>query len=450
MNFEALVNSVLMEQTVLVEQIYGNMAAVYHRKSTPPEESQMFVKGVRSGPLEDTPQEEIERSRFGTGLYACYDFNQQLNPKMAEKYGKYVVKGKVDLSDYFFIDPVAFQQARPGENFADHLKTLKKESPAARKYSTYDIWNYAREKSSKNINLATYIKQAERGTMKENNVLEQEIVSELVWRQVKSQGFKGLIMRNRQDGRVAVIYDRFTFLPFLYAVVDEPEIKRLLEFPPEQREKQVQWSKRNPDIKNIKRPNDPEYDVDFQKQNASNLRNLNATKQQEVDYLLLDYMRPINWTQRGGRRIAPVEANFPYIKLCRRDIKAEDVKIIKLPNLEEAGSISLQSPEVFDLRSLKTIRKSFYIMTDDDISLPKLETVGDVKLYGQNSDIMKTVSFPQLRQCGNANIPRAKTINVPNLVKAEVLEARDCLSLTISKAFKGKLKVSRKCVVNKV
>lgn len=449
MNFKAIVESVLTEQIMLVEQIYGNMAAVYHRKATPPEESEMFLKGVRSGPLEDTPQSEIERSRFGTGLYACYDFNQQLNSAMAERYGKYVVKGKVDLKDYFFIDPVAFKQARPGENFADHLKTLKKESPAARKYSTYNIWNNAREKSAQDFTWDKYIKKAEKGTLKENNVLEQEILSELIWRQVKSQGFKGMIMRNRQDGRVAVIYNRFTFLPFLYAVVDEPEIKRLLEFPPEQREKQVQWLKRNPDIKGIKRLNDPEYDVDFQKQNASNLRNLNATKQQEVDYLLLDYMRPENRTERG-KLIAPTEANFPYIKLCRREIRAEDVKIIKLPNLEEAGSISLLDPEVFDLRSLKTVRKSFYIMTDEDISLPKLETVGNIHLYGMNSNIMKTVSLPQLKQCGKANIPRAKTINVPNLVNAEVLEAKDCLNLTISKSFKGKLNVSKKCKVNKV
>ena len=428
---------------LLVEKVYGNIAVVYHRKQANPEDSDLFTKGVGGA---DRPgaatsgqtQGEIQKSKYGTGLYACYDFNSQLKRQMAETYGEFIVKGKVDLSNFFFLDEEAFKVARPRENFLDHLNSLRVPGEAGEPGFNF----YEFDKFKKRVQLQK-ITKADRVSLIG--------VSLEIWPLVKRQGFAGMMYPNEFDGKVAVIFDRQSFLPFQYGYVPVKEIKRLLALPEDQREKAVEWTSKAPDIKSIKRGQEAEYDADFQKQSARNILRLNITKQSTVPFLNLDLLTDLS------------NAQFPYIKQCTGEVRLVEYRRdptpvrVSLPNLEEASTINLSSTKegsVFDLRNLRRVKRSLSIITDNSIQLDNLESCGE-RVWITHPQLSQTpkevVSLSKLRTCTEINIPKTSKIVLSSLQSCKGgIHAPECMEIVLPTTFKGRKKLGRGCKITLV
>jgi hypothetical protein len=427
----------------LLERVYGNIAVVYHRKKGNPEESSLFTKGVgganREGSAsEEQTQGEIERAKYGTGLYACYDFNSQLKKEMAETYGEFIVKGKLDLTNFFFLDQEAFRVAQPRGNFLQHLESLRTEGNPDKPGFQFHQFHKFKQR------------------VKENKLTKVDLKSQIdisleIWPYLKRQGFAGLMYLNQYDGKVAVIYNRSSFLPFGYANVPVKEIKRLLALPEDQREKAVTWTSKMPDIRNIKRGYDQGYDLDLQKQSARDIIRLNSSKVTEVPFLNLDLMKDLT------------NANFPYIRNIKGELRLveyrRDRKPIKLsmPNLETVLNLNISAifeGSSVDLRSLKNVKKSCYITIEEPPLLDNLETVnGDLWINHPNANynLKQEVSLPKLKTCGSLSIPKTLKIDLRSLQSCKrTINAPECMEIILPEKFKGKKTLGKGCKITLV
>lgn len=433
----------IYDKHVLLERVYGNIAVVYHRKKGNPEESSLFTKGVgganrKGSASEEQTQGEIERAKYGTGLYACYDFNSQLKKEMAETYGEFIVKGKLDLTNFFFLDQEAFRIARPRENFLQHLESLRTEgSPDKPGFQFHQFHKFKQR-------------------VKENKLTKTDSKSQIdvsleIWPHLKRQGFAGLMYLNQYDGKVAVIYNRSSFLPFGYANVPAKEIKRLLALPEDQREKAVTWTSKMPDIRNIKRGYDQGYDLDLQKQSARDIIRLNSSKVTEVPFLNLDLMKDLT------------NANFPYIRNIKGELRLveyrRDRKPIKLsmPNLESAlviNASAIYEGSSIDFRSLKNVKRGCYITVEQPPLLDNLETVGGnlwIDHPNMNYNFKKEVSLPKLKTCASLSIPKTLKIDLSSLQSCKGgINAPECMEIILPAKFKGRKKLGKGCKVTLV
>jgi hypothetical protein len=432
MDFNALVTQVLLEK------VYGNTAVVYHRKKSSPEASGLFTKGLgganREGSAsEEQTQAEIERAKYGTGLYACYDFNSQLKKEMAETYGEFIVKGKLDLTNFFFLDEEAFRIARPRENFVEHLESLRAEgNPEQYGFQFHQFHKFKQR-------------------VKENKLTKTDLKSQIdisleIWPHLKRQGFAGLMYLNQYDGKVAVIYNRSSFLPFGYANVPAKEIKRLLALPEDEREKAVTWTKKTPDIKSIKRGYDQSYDLDLQKQSARDIIRMNNSKVADVPFMNLDLMKDLT------------KAAFPHIKSIKGELRLVEYRRdgkpvnLSMPNLETALVINIDAiykGSSFDLRSLKSVKRGCYIVIAEPPRLDNLETVGGnlwINHPNSNYELKKEVSLPKLKTCASLSIPKTLKIDLSSLQSCKGgINAPECMEITLPAKFKGKKKLAKGC-----
>jgi len=436
-------DTILLEQayqSILIERVYGNIAVVYHRKASRPEDSVLFTKGIgganREGAVtSNQTQSEIKRSVYGTGLYACYDFNSQLKREMAETYGEYVVKGKLDLNNFFFLDQQAFEQARPGQSFIEHLDSLKttgKRGEPGFKFYEFD----------------TFKQRVREHKLTKTDAKSLIDVSLEIWPYVKNQKFDGLMYLNEFDGKVAVIYNRASFLPFQYGYVPVKEIKRLLALPPEEREKAVQWTTKMPDIHNIKRKEELSYDADLQKQSARDILMFNTTKQTVVPFLNLDLVPDLS------------NAHFPYIKQCSGEIRLIEYRRdnrpvrLSIPNLVEAFNISLsllKDGSSIDFRSLQIVKRQLVLTISGSVELPSLENCGE-RLWINNPQSDYTpkelVSLPKLKTCAQLVIDKTNKIDLRSLQSCKGgIHAPECVEIILPDAFrtgkKPKMKLSK-------
>jgi len=425
----------------LLEKVYGNIAVVYHRKKGDPQDSALFSKGIGGANREGAEtsaqtQGEIKRAVYGTGLYACYDFNSQLKREMAETYGEYIVKGKLDLTNFFFLDEEAFKVARPRENFLDHLNSLRITGKLGE--PGFEFYEFSRFKE----------RVREHKTTKTDKISQIDASLE-IWPALKQQGFAGLMYLNKDDGKVAVIYNRSSFLPFQYGFVPAKEIKRLLALPPDQREKAVEWTNKSPDVKNIKRGNDEVYDADFQKQSARDILRLNTTKQATVPFLYLDLLKDLT------------SANFPYVKQCTGEIRLVEYRRdpspahLSLPSLEQVGSINiemLRERSTLDLGSLKRVGRNMNITIPTSLHFDMLKTCGG-RIWIRNPqsiyELKEIVSLKSLTTCEGAEIviDRAIKIDLSSLTSFKgTIHAPECMEIILPANFKiakSKLKLAK-------
>jgi hypothetical protein len=424
----------------LIEKVYGNIAVVYHRKKDDPETSSLFTKGIgganREGALTSTQtQSEIKKAVYGTGLYACYDFTNQLQKEMCDTYGEFVVKGKLDLTNFFFLDEATFNIVRPKEDFLKHLESLRiTGAPDKPGFEFHNLYKFKQ-------------RVKENKTTKQDRISQIDIAQE-VWSSVKRQGFAGFVYLNKDDGKVAVIYNRPSFLPFQYAHIPVKEIKRLLALPEDQREKAVNWVKKNPDIHNIKRSNDKLYDSDFQKQSARDIILLNSTKQSSIGFLNLDLLTDLT------------KVHFPYIKQCAGEIRLVKYRRenrtahLSFPALEEAGSIILsllENDSTIDFGSLRQIKRKLNITISGSVHFNNLESCGEeVWISNPQSDfnLKEIVSLPKLQTCAEIIMHGALKIDLQSLRSCKGgIHAPECMEIILPSTFKGRKKLGKNCKI---
>lgn len=440
--------SSFFKKQILLERVYGNIAVVYHRKQTDAEQSSLFTTGVgganRPGAeTEHLKQEELTKARFGTGLYACYDFNSQLKPQMAETYGEYVIKAKLDLSNFFFLDSEAFSIARPGESFADHLDSLRLPGGDLDPRPTSD------SKAGQTGLFLSFKKRVRSGKDYPGDRKDLAEEAYQIWPYIKQQKFSGFVYPNKYDGKVAVIYDRQALLPYRWARINVKETKRLIKLPENEREAAVQWTNKAPDIKNIKRK-DPSYDVDFQKQSARDILMLNTTKQPSVEGINLGILTDLS------------NLEFPYLQTIsgelrydRESRKNRKIINVKFPNLQEVGNVflwlhGLGGNDRVDLGNVKSIKRNLWLTDANNVYFDKLEKCGE-SVYINNAGVLevkKLASFKSLKSCSKLTATNVLKLDLRSLQSCKGgIEAPQCNEIILPANFKGKKKLAKNCKI---
>jgi hypothetical protein len=333
----------------LVEKIVGNTGWVYHRTQDNPEESDIVTQGIKPS---------INQSAmYGRGLYCCYDLDQQLKPEM-EKYGDYILKGKIDLNGFATLDEDIYQLANPKGNFSSHLRKI--------------------------------------GTDIENVKDETPYTSSIaqnIWKECKQNGYNGIIFTGRNDGKVAVIWNRRNFIPYQYS-----------------KDNGVTWKKLKPDIKAIKRPFDPEYDDDDETIKFSKI------------------LKRIQNKEEIGDLIVPENFNgILYLKNLKKcgDIYAARVSQVDLPQLQISKDLILNYADEINLPQLKT-SGGIYVSGVRKLNLPQLQESGPIHA-GQVTEI----NFPQLQKNGGFNTQRAIELNLPKLQTSGFINAERAIKVNI-------------------
>lgn len=349
---QILLESVYESKILLSEKIYGNVGWVYHRTSLNPKDSILSREGIK--PTANSS------ALYGKGLYCCYDINVQLSPDFnMEKYGRYLIKGKVNLDGFVILDRDIFEIAQPRENFENYLKRL-------------------------GIDLEEY-----KETLPYTSNIAQKI-----WRKSKMSGANGIIFTGKTDGKVALVWTRQNFIPYQYANTTKRVFDDTIYI---RDEEELVWTNLNPNVSHIKRKFDPEYDKDPERETVAeedtdkiisnksifihhsgtlklpNLRKLYgglySTVSKTVDIPKLEEM--------DGPLYLPnaIYVNMPKLKKIKKDeiVSLDKVKTFNLDSLEECNAMTIEVAEKISLPQLKRCSRFFWSKNAKEVYLPKLE-----------------------------------------------------------------------------
>lgn len=172
----------LIRETLLLEEVYGAQAVVYHGTDTDPEIliqailNDKFVAGERGG------------AEYGKGLYAVYDM---ANAKTTDgDYGDWIVKLKVNLYGYIIFDP----------DIA--LKVYKKPLTLAQQAEEFGY-------SDEVIERLRHVQQ-QKSPFRKGDGSSRKALSASVSLKYK---VKGLVYSDDHTGKVVLAYDPTTTVP---------------------------------------------------------------------------------------------------------------------------------------------------------------------------------------------------------------------------------------------
>lgn len=343
-NDHLILEDIYMGKVLLSEKIYGNLGWVYHRTRVNPEEALLSKEGIKPS--------ANSSAAYGKGLYCCYDIDEQFKGTM-RGYGRFILKGKVDLRGFVILDKDVFELARPKENFENYLKSL-------------------------NIDLEKY---------NEKLPFTSDIASQ-IWDDAKRRGANGIVFTGRNDGKVAVIWTRQNFIPYQYASdIEETRTTegwsgtRIIQTP-----KDLKWINLNPNISHIKRPFDPEYDKDEERDNISKSEFENVV---EAD-------KDVHLWQTDFRRDY---VSLPKLKIIKGSLYASGFKNVSLPNLEE-------------------VSVDIYIPNSPYVNMINLKKVG-VSDNGTGIQLLETevAKLDSLEECRSISAEKLKIANLSKLYK---------------------------------
>lgn len=342
-NDHLILENIYMGKVLLSEKIYGNLGWVYHRTRVNPEEALLSKEGIK--PSANTS------AAYGKGLYCCYDIDEQFKGTM-RGYGRFILKGKVDLKGFVILDKDVFELANPKENFENYLKSL-------------------------NIDLEKY---------NEKLPFTSDIASQ-IWNDAKRRGANGIVFTGRNDGKVAVIWTRQNFIPYQYASDRvESEVVGKTWITTIENPKDLEWINLNPNISHIKRPFDPEYDKDEERDSISKSEFENVVEADKDVHL---------WPMDFGRD----HVTLPKLKIVKGSLYASGFKSVTLPNLEEVSmDIYIPNSPYVDMRNLKKVGT-----TDSGTGIQLLET--------------EVAKLDSLEECRSISAEKLKIANLSKLYK---------------------------------
>ena len=171
----------LIRETLLLEEVYGAQAVVYHGTRADPQELISAILRDEFKPGEGAG------SMYGEGLYTVYDFKGTKTEK--GEYGDHVIKLKVNLYGYIIFDP----------DIA--LKVYKKPLTPAQQAEEVGY-------SETVIKALGGVKLPRDGVFTSDSALS-------VYKSLQYE-VKGLVFTGRNDGHVAVVYDPTTAVPMAW------------------------------------------------------------------------------------------------------------------------------------------------------------------------------------------------------------------------------------------
>ena len=358
----------------LVEKIVGNTGWVYHRAKKNPEDSEILTHGIKPS--------TNESAMYGKGLYCCYDLNEQLKPNM-EKYGDYILKGKIDLNGFAILDSVIYGLANPRGNFQEHLKQIGTDME-----SVQDTIPYTSR------------------------------IAQNIWGKCKQDGYNGIVFTGESDGKVAVIWNRRNFIPYQYS-----------------EDNAATWKTLTPDIKSIKRPHDPEYDKDDQAIKFSKILKELSNKEDIGDLEVPDsynnkiFLKNLKKSENILARRA-TELNLPQLRESGH-ILARRATELNLPQLRESRDIGANSATELNLPQLQTSR-DINASRATELNLPQLRESGSI-----HADNATELNLPQLQESGHINASSATKINSPQLRESGSIDADSATELNLPQLRKS-------------
>jgi len=194
----------LLEELVN-EEVYGKIATVYHRAKSP-EDSESIIKtgfkiGGGAGWL------------YGPGVYACYDYKSQLNANHITKYGKYLIKAKINLSGFLILEePEA--KAVYGQNYklVNQFKSL---------ISTQQLKQFSKKNNENQLSFIEFLEGYEFGKYEFSSKFALTIWEDYLSKTPKLlMIINGLMFNGSNDGNVAVVYDNKNIKPIGWVEAD--------------------------------------------------------------------------------------------------------------------------------------------------------------------------------------------------------------------------------------
>ena len=170
----------LIRETLLLEEVYGAQATVYHGTKSNPESLIPMILKDKFKPGKG------DGAMYGKGLYTVYD--PEGTQTMSGGYGDWVIKFKVNLYGYIIFD-------------ADIAEKVYK-SPLTPVQQAQEL-GYSDE-------VVARLK-----TIKQPRGLPDKITAALAYQAFSALHYdvKGIVFTGERDGRVAVIYDPSTVVP---------------------------------------------------------------------------------------------------------------------------------------------------------------------------------------------------------------------------------------------
>ena len=171
----------LIRETLLLEEVYGSQAVVYHGTKADPE---ILIQAILND--EFTPGKGAG-AMYGKGLYTVYDIANTKTEK--GDYGDHVIKLKLNLYGYIIFDPEIA------------LKVYKR--PLAPSEQAKEV-GYSKTV----IAALKSVKLPRNGFFTSSSALS-------VYKNLRYE-VKGLVFTGENDGRVAVVYDPTTAVPMAW------------------------------------------------------------------------------------------------------------------------------------------------------------------------------------------------------------------------------------------
>jgi hypothetical protein len=345
----------LIRETLLLEEVYGAQATVYHGTKTDPRIlvpallNDEFVPGRGAGSL------------YGKGLYTVYETGG--TPTMTGAYGDWVIKLKVNLWGYVIFDPEIALKV--------YGKAL---SPVAQA-----------KKIGYSKNIVESLKNFKFGKKYSSDVAED--ASEFLRGQVK-----GIVFTGRNDGRVAVIYDPATAVPIAWKrvsitgfglgaerkLVDEPwtlvdkeKLKKSLR-----RSASHSWKEEKYEITNLKLLRALSK-LPIEKRIVTGNLDLGNTSSSFL---------PDGLQVRGYLIVGKQAKSLPQGLKVGGELDIENRQIDSLPdNLEVGGSLYMRGTPVKSLPSGLRIGKDLYLHRTLVTSIPDdLQIAGTIRGFNPN------------------------------------------------------------------
>ena len=182
---------------VLVEEVFSSLSVAYHRTRNLKNTNAIGESGFKAG----------DRGTYGKGIYLTYSFDDQQDDRMKELYGPFIVRCKVNLTDFLIFD-----------------RDVAARVYGATKATLEDQFAYFGVKPT-DLKRAFFPHQ-EDGTL--SDLTGSRYTSEVArvfaaWllrtAPTLKRPIKGLVFTGRQDGRVIVAYDPAPVIPFAWARV---------------------------------------------------------------------------------------------------------------------------------------------------------------------------------------------------------------------------------------
>ena len=164
---------------LLKEDIKHNLIWVYHRTRIHPEQHDL-VKGMFN-------KKGNVRASYGQGLYSTFNLDSQLEQKMKDMYGPYILRMKVNISNFFILDKDVFQILHPEKKFWKYVQDTGMKLSSLGLHDHYDLHDYFEEFPHKEPEFGSDIAK----------VKHEYLIK---------KGFSGIIFNGRTDGKVAVIW----------------------------------------------------------------------------------------------------------------------------------------------------------------------------------------------------------------------------------------------------